>query len=150
MLSLLLLAGCGFKLRGNFDMPPFLDQVSIEGGERDLTDLLETRLTDSGSTVVPPGSDQPTIIITRSELERKVRTRDANGLATGYTFLYTVDFTVTDGVGGVLSKPASISQVKTLEFDPEQVLQAEREEEFLVEEMEQDIVLQLMRRLVRL
>lgn len=150
LVTLSLLAGCGFKLRGNFEMPPILDQVSVEGGERDLNDQIKATLTKSGSEVVAAGSKVPTIQISRSDYERQVRTRDADGIATGYTFYYTVDYRVTDGKGEILQPAASISQVRTLEFDPEQVLQAEREEVFLRDEMEEEIVLQMMRRLARL
>ena len=131
-------------------MSEALTQVAIDGGDRELNTRLNETLSNSGSTVVPIGGSSPVIVITRSEYERDVRTRNANGIATGYDYTYTVDYNVVDANGETLQAPASLTQRRTLEYDPENELEAEDEEEFLREEMEKELVLQMMRRLARI
>ena len=75
---------------------------------------------------------------------------DADGLATGYDYIYTVDYNVTGSEGAVLQPLATISQHRTLDYKPAQALAIEEEEEFLKQEMEQEIILQLLRRLGRI
>ncbi len=150
ILSLTLVTSCGFKLRGNFEMSEAISQISIEGGTRDLVELITELLNDSGSTVVPAESGVATLLITRSDYERLVRDKDADGLATGYDYEYNVDFNVVDADGIVLLPASSITQLRTLNFDPTELLENEEEEEFLREEMEKEIVLQILRRLSRI
>ena len=149
-LTVSLLTGCGFKLRGNTDLSAALNPVSIEGGDRAFTGQLETLLKNNGTTVVGNDVESATIVISRVNYEREVRETNARGLATGYSYRYTVIFEVADAQGQVLQPKASISQYRTLDFDPESILEAEYEEEFLREGMEREITLQIMRRLSRL
>ena len=170
VLSLTLVAGCGFKLRGNFELSSALSQISIEGGNRSLNEKLreqlreqpheqlEPRRPQSGSAAAEADSGGATLFISKSEFQRSVRTVDADGLATGYDYIYTVDYNVTGSEGAVLQPLATISQHRTLDYEPAQAsiyepaqaLAIEEEEEFLKQEMEQEIILQLLRRLGRI
>ena len=154
VLSLTLVAGCGFNLRGNFELSSALSRISIEGGNRPLNEKLreqlEQRRPQSGSAAAEADSDGATLFISKSEFQRTVRTVDENGLATGYDYIYTIDYSVTDSEGAVLLPLAVISQHRTLDYEPDhysRALAIEEEEEFLKQEMQQEIILQLLRRL---
>ena len=151
LLSLTLLTGCGFKLRGNFSMPESLSTVKIEGGEREIVELLGELLEKSDSTVLEPGSDNAASVnITKSEYEREVLTSDAGGIASSYNFRYYVDFNVTDANGTVLQEPVSLNQLRTLDYEAGNELAIEDEALFLRAAMEKELVLQMLRRLSRL
>ena len=147
ILSLTLISSCGFKLRGNFEMSAALSEISVESDDRLLKEELTSRLEKSGSTVVASQAGTPTLTVLSSDFERIVRTTDSDGLATGYDFTYTINYLVTDGSGGILQPSAKIVQRRTLQFDPSELLQAVQEEEFLLEQMREEIVLQVMRKL---
>lgn len=158
LLSFTLLTSCGFKLRGNFDMPVSLSPVAslspvmIIGGERELVSTLSEMLVKSGSTVLKSesGSEATSINITRNEYERKVLTSNTDGIASSYRFRYFIDFTVTDAAGEVLQPSISINQVRDLAYEAGNELEVENEEAFLKEGIEQEISLQIMRRLSQL
>ncbi len=162
ILSLTLVTGCGFKLRGNFELSPALSQISIAGGNRSLNEQLREQLREqrheqlgqrrqqSGSAAAEADSDGATLFISKSEFQRTVRTVDKNGLATSYDYIYTIDYSVTDSEGAVLQPLATLSQHRTLDYQPAQALAIEEEEEFLKQEMQQEIILQLLRRLGRI
>ncbi len=151
VLSLTLVTGCGFKLRGDFELSPALSRISIEGGNRPLNEKLreqlEQRRPQSGSAAAEADSDGATLFISKSEFQRTVRTVDEKGLATGYDYIYTIDYSVTDSEGAILQPLATLSQHRTLDYEPAQALAIEEEEEFLKQEMQQEIILQLLRRL---
>ena len=150
LLSLTLLSSCGFKLRGNFDMPPSLSQVVVDGGDREFVDQLKELLVKSGSTVLEKGAEVASINITTSEFEREVLTTGEDGIATSYNFRYLLDFNVTDAEGKVMQPPVSLNQIRTLTYEPGNELAVENEATFLKEEMEKELSLQIMRRLARL
>ena len=150
LLSLTLLSSCGFKLRGNFEMPDSLSQVVVDGGDRALVDQLKEMLVKSGSTVLEKGAEVASINITKSEFEREVLTTGSTGIASSYTFRYLVDFNVTDAEGTVLQAPVTLNQLRNLSYEAGNELSVEKEEEFLKEEMEKELSLQIMRRLSRL
>lgn len=149
-LSLPLLTSCGFKLRGQFNMPEGLSPMSIQGGDVDLNEALANGIRQNNITVVQDETDAAVLRITRSEFERKVRTTDSNGLATGYTYRYEVEFEIEDNEGTLLRRNQEILQIRSVDYDPSEQLQVEEEEEFLKEEMEQEITLQILRRMSRL
>ena len=142
--------GCGFHLRGNVVMPASLNNVHIIGGEADFNEGLAAELKRAGSNVVATDKDSATLRIDNLAYLNSVSKTDASGRATGYTYHYTLEYSVVDANANVLQAPVAIHQERTQEYDPNQVLQAEQEEAFLKEEMEKDLVLQLVRRLSRL
>ena len=150
LIGLSLLSGCGFKLRGSYQLSTALSQLSIEGGKRELVERLTRILMDNGITVVDAGADSPTLILSRSEFNRKAVVTDAEGIATEYEYTYYVDFKVSDVNGEVLLPLSSISRFKTLNYDVGNELEIEEEEEFLKESMEKDIVLQIVREFSRI
>ncbi len=150
LIGLSLLSGCGFKLRGSYQLSVTLSQLSIEGGKRELVERLTGILMDNGITVVDAGADSPTLILSRSEFNRKAVGTDADGISTEYEYTYHVDFKVSDVHGEVLLPLSLISRFNTLKYDVGNELEIEEEEEFLKEGMEKDIVLQIVRELARI
>lgn len=144
------LTGCGFRLRGNIELPPALTQVYITGSDRDLVQQLSRALEKSGATIMDSGEGAAVINMTTSNFERKLRTTDASGRATAYSLKYDVVYNLTDSSGDRLQSAESIALLRTLDYDPTQQLQAEDEARFLIEEMQQEVVVQMLRRLSRI
>jgi len=145
------LSGCGFALRGKVNLPAELDSVLITGSDREMMSLLEDSLESSGASIVDSENDATAVLdLVNSEFTRELRTSDANGRATSYTLRYEVDYDVRKSNGEEIQINQSISQIRVLQYDPLQELQSEEESEFLEEEMQKEIVLQLLRRLSRI
>lgn len=145
------LSGCGFALRGKVSLPEQLNNIVVTGSDREMTGLLRDALETSGANVVDSESDATAILnLINSEFTREVRTTDSNGRATAYTLRYDVDYDVRETNGEEIQINQSIAQSRFLEYDPLQELQSEEESDFLQEEMQKEIVLQLLRRLSRI
>ncbi len=145
------LSGCGFALRGKVDLPAQLDSVLVTGSDREATSLLKRALRGSGAAIVDSDEDATAVLdLINSEFSRDVRTTDSNGRATAYTLRYKVDYDVREPDGEEIQINQSLSQTRFLAYDPLQELQSEEEAEFLQEEMQEEIVLQILRRLSRI
>jgi len=145
------LSGCGFALRGTVDLPAQLDSVLVTGSDREATSLLKRALRGSGAVIVDSDDDATAVLnLVNSEFTRDVRTTDANGRATAFTLRYKVDYDLRESNGEEIQINQSLSQSRFLAYDPLLELQSEEEAEFLEEEMQEEIILQILRRLSRI
>jgi LPS-assembly lipoprotein len=146
-----LVSGCGFALRGSVNLSDSLSSIAIIGDDPDLVDELTDALETSGANVTSVDDKSAAVLqLTETEFKREVRTTDANGLATSYDLRYRVGYDVRTSSGSELQINQRIVQKRVLEYDPLQQLQAQEEEEFLREDMREEIVLQILRRLSRI
>jgi LPS-assembly lipoprotein len=148
--ALSLLTSCGFHLRGNIELPPELSKVYISGPDRELVEELSDALEQSGASVVKQKAGAAHINMTEANFETDVTTTDSDGRATGYNFTYRVVYNATSANGDRLQSSEKFTQSRTIDYSPEEQLQAEKEGEFLKEEMQRELVVQMLRRLARI
>ena len=144
VLSMLLLAGCGFQLRGA-QLPPEFSRVAVVGDDRDLVVGLEKALARYALVEAAHGQHDAQIDISQSEFSRKVLTTDANGRANSYALHYQIAFSIT--VGGELGINDSFALQRVYRYEPLRQLQAEREIAFLQTDMRDDAVARILNRL---
>lgn len=142
-----LVAGCGFHLRGQLPLPEQLQVIAVTGTDRDFMDEMVDALTASGAEVVDEGAATAVLELYNVEFNRNVRTIDTRGKVTGYNLRYEVSYRVIDEEGQEL-RDTTLSLRRDYNFEPEQVLQAEEEEESLRENMVEALVRRIMRQLV--
>jgi len=150
--TLSLLGSCGFHLRGDYSMPERLSSVIVHGGGRDFEEKLSKHLEARGVTVYKLGTRQglPRIATEWLNFDRSVSTRDSSGRTTGYSYKLDVDFFVADANGDRLLPNTTLVQTRTQQYDPGEVLQLAEEEEFLRDQMEDELILQMLKRFSRL
>ena len=153
--GLSLLAGCGFHLRGNIDLPAELARVYVSGQDRDLVAQLSEALEQNGAKIVPSGHaaaliDTVLIDLGTSHPQRQTLTTDSRGRATAYALHYEVVFSVTGSDGEPLQATQSISLERAFDYDPTRQLQAEQEERFLETQMQREAVARILQRLRRI
>ena len=147
---LVLLSGCGFQLKGATHLPARLAEISIQGGEPDMVSQLTGLLTRNGASVVGSESDAIGIRIIRSEFEKEVSTTSTAGIATGYQYRQTVEFTVTDRDGTTLLPRSTLSQARSLDYTQGNELELEEEEDLMRREMNAEIASRIVRLLARI
>lgn len=145
--ALLVLQGCGFHLRGKVELSPAMERVYIEGADPVLISELKRALEFSGASMVNSAESATSAVVVDSRYVRDVRTLDSRGLATGYRLRYDVRFTVYDPQGEQRYQSPIISLQRNFDFDATQLLQKEGEEEFLKEDMREQIVQRMLRQL---
>ena len=141
------LAACGFHLRGQLPVPDSIKTITVKSNDRELKQRVENALSFSGANVVQSGADALALLDLHSVVyDRTVRTIDDRGKVTGYMLTYTVRFKLTSAEGESL-RESSVVVRRDFNFDPDQVLQAEIEEESLRQDMLTDLTQQLLRQL---
>lgn len=141
------LAGCGFHLRGSAQLP--FETIYIPGAtplavelRRNVTAASSTRLTDS------PKNAQAVLAFTQDAREKVILSFTSAGKVNEYRLRYRVGIRVTDAAGAQVFLPASeILLTRDMTFNDQQVIAKENEEALLYRDMQTDMVQQIMRRL---
>ena len=150
LLACVLLASCGFHLRGKYEYADELKPVFIISEDRDFIYELEEVFDFSDLPVTDSISSANAILEFTSELyERNPITLDDRGRATRYRLKYTMRYRVLNSGGDALLTIATATTSRILDYNPSQVLQADSEEQFLKEEMYEDLSQAVARRLAR-
>jgi len=127
-----LLAACGFHLRGQAQLP--FETLYIPG---------KTRLVDG------PGDAQAVLGFTQELRDKIILSFSAAGRVSEYQLRYRVGFRVTDPKGVQVYLPTiEILLTRDVSYSDAQVLAKETEEALLYRDMQSDMVQQIMRRLV--
>lgn len=147
--STLLVAGCGFHLRGTVDLPPVLSVTYVDSLDRhtyfrrELTQTLE----DAGATVTEDRAQASAVVdISQDESGQQVLSVSARNVPEEFLVFYTVQYSVRAG-GEQLVAPQVVSLRRAYAYDVTKVLAKSREEEILREALAKDIVSIVMQRL---
>jgi LPS-assembly lipoprotein len=147
-LSLTLLAGCGFQLRGAYALP--YDSLFL--AMPDYSELgagLKRAIRASGSTqiAVRPEEAQASFVPTLDAREKDILSLSGTGRVREIRLRYRYAYRVVDVQGRDLIPPGQIELTRDMTYDDSNVLSKEQEENLLWRDMQNDMVQQLMRRL---
>jgi LPS-assembly lipoprotein len=147
-IGLFVLAGCGFHLRG--PQPLAFSTIHIGAGQYSpLGVALRRQVALSGSTKVEedPAKAETKLVILANQRSREILSLTATGRVREYELTQLIRFSLVDTQGKELLVPTSLTVRREYTFDDEQVLGKEQEELLLFEDMQNDLVRQMMRRL---
>lgn len=134
-LSVLLSAGCGFKLQRNYSIPEQLKQLHLSSQDQysELTRLVRERLRLHSITLADEDDNTPTLLILADSLDRMTLSLYPTGNVAEYELAYHVIFTIT--------LPAQDPQQFNIDIkrdyldDPRTALAKSREMQILLKEM---------------
>jgi LPS-assembly lipoprotein len=142
-----LLASCGFQLRGTADLP--FDTIYMPNTSGGIAlDLKRNIQTGTRTTVVDDQKKAAAILEFSQEARQKViLSLSTGGRVSEYRLLYRVGFRVHDGKGGDYLPLNTIQLQRDITFNDADVLSKETEEQLLYRDMQSDMVQQIMRRI---
>ncbi|ABZ77776.1 Rare lipoprotein B [Shewanella halifaxensis HAW-EB4] len=134
-LSILLSAGCGFRLQGSYSIPKQLQTLSLSSQDEysELTRLVRERLRLNNIAVVPPASDIPVLRLISDSLDRSTLSIYPTGNVAEYELIYQVSFAVQ--LPHAESQRFDVSIHRDYLDDPRTALAKSREMELLLKEM---------------
>lgn len=141
-----LLAGCGFQLRGQAQLPFTAAQVDAPAGSA-LGEGLRQSLS-SQRKLAAKGEVAPVRIQVSPETRSKtILSLSGGGRVREYRLEYQVSMSATDAAGVELIAAAPIHLTREFSYNDDQVLAKESEEAALHRAMDQDALRQALRRL---
>ena len=148
VLLALLVAACGFQLRGAQPLPfasLYID--TSEGSE--LGAALRRNIRALGSTQImqTPQEAQAVFTVIGEAREKSILSLSGTGRVREFQLRYRFAYRVHDLKGREFVPPTEIVLVRDISFSDERVLAKEQEEALLYRDMQNDMVQQLMRRL---
>jgi len=152
LLSVSLLSGCGFHLRGKVDLPEQLSAIYIQQEKASPLRLaVRDALTFAGGNVVKEQSLATAILeLNKTSVVRVPRTVNLRGKPTSYTLRLTTIYRALSAGNETLLPPKVAMASRDLEFNSSEVLAAERESRILIREMEKDVAQQIIRNLAHI
>jgi LPS-assembly lipoprotein len=144
----LLLAGCGFQLRGAANLP--FDSLYIDIPQTNLIGAQLARNLRNGSNakIVDNRADAQVILTRVSEVRGKtILSINSAGRVREFRLRYTFNYSLVDQKGQNVAVPATLSLERDYSFSDDQVLAKESEEALLYRDMQSDLVQQIIRRL---
>ena len=141
-----LLAGCGFQLRGEAQLP--FENAFVEAAEASvLAPLLRQSLAAQGKLAPRMEGAPVRVRVTDERREKNILSLSGGGKVREYRLIYKVALKVTDATGRELIAPVELEQVREFSYDDALILAKEAEEASLNRAMEQETLRQALRRL---
>ena len=143
----MLLAGCGFRLRGTADVP--FETIHLPGATAGIAlDLKRNIEAGTRARVVDdPKAAQALLQVTEEARSREILSLTSAGRVREFQLRYRVGFRVHDGKGGEFVPASVIQLTRDMTYSDAEILAKEQEEQLLFRDMRTDMVQQILRRL---
>ena len=142
------ISACGFHLRGNIPLSDGIKNMYVVAPGGSFKDQLESMLVRNGASIASAESGADVVLkVTKAEPNRTVGTLDSLGKANSYNLNFRVTYSLDDQAGNKVRKVTKLNASRQYNFDPERVIESEAEEAELLESMEQEVSLQIVRQL---
>lgn len=147
----LLLAGCGFHLRGAIDLPADLQPMHLQGISKYSAFGLELKRTLEGNGVEivdNVAAARVVLKLTNVRYDRRLLTVSAqSGKVTEYELHYSAEVSLHDRKGTVLLAPQRLQQIRDYTYDQNNILGKGNEEALIRKDMQRALVRQILNRL---
>ncbi len=150
LVAVLLLAGCGFHVRGNYQLPDTIGAVFIDvpGYDYDLRHRLQQALTSRGVTLVDDAADADSVLqITRPRFATRVLSVGTDARVREHELRYTLGFELRRRDGKYLVPPQSVELLRDVTYDETNILGSQSEQSAGRLELQDQAVQQIVRRL---
>ncbi|WP_416397653.1 LPS assembly lipoprotein LptE [Allohahella sp. A8] len=149
VVSVIVATGCGFRPRGNIVLPDGLRAMNLvcaQAIDSNFCDVVDRQLTEAGVTIATDSDRLPTLIIGEVRTDRRAVSISNNAIAAEFQVARLVEFSLTD-LGATLIPPTQLVQSQVYRYDELSVLGKEKEEEQIIEDLDQQLSAELMLRL---
>ena len=146
---LLLLGGCGFQLQTRAELPPEMRVTYLEVVQpySQFARRLEIHLEQSGIDVVTERDGAALLIVPQNETRKEIQSIGDNARVREFLIRHMVQFRVLDSEGNELIPLQSFEQSRVYSFNEQDILAAEREDEFLRNDLSDSLARMVVRRL---
>lgn len=143
----LVIASCGFRLRGTAEVPfaTLYLPAATSGIALDLKRNIQAGT--KARVVDDPKQADAVLQFTEETRQKEILSLTGTGRVREFQLRYRVGFRVHDGKGGDYVPQSLIQLTRDVTFNDAEILAKEQEEQLLFRDMQTDMVQQIMRRL---
>ncbi len=144
----LALTACGFHLRGSIPLSDSIKNMYLNAPEGTFKNELERALTRQGAVLAPSaGAADVVLTVTKVDTDRTVGTLDDRGKANSFNLVLKIAYRLETVDEKQIRKLTKINETRRYNFDPNFVVETEAEERELLESMEEEASLRIVRQL---
>lgn len=147
--AVLLLASCGFHLRGTGSAKMSLSVIHVTANDAygEMQQALERALKEAGVKLVPADKAAYSVHLLSEKRTRRSVATTSDVQVAEYGLKMQVSFELTDAAGKQVIEPATVSAERIYRFDNSSLVGSNEEEKLLNQEMRRDIASQIIRRI---
>lgn len=145
----LLLSGCGFQMRGEWQLPASMNNTVLSGGSDATYRNLQREFRSASASLDRRSGDikGAHLFISQDRMEKRVLSVDNRGKVIEYEIYYILNFRLLDEKGNQIVSPQRINMTRDYPFAATDVIGASQEEALLRRDMYRDMARQVMRRI---
>ncbi|WP_376693260.1 LPS-assembly lipoprotein LptE [Wenzhouxiangella sp. EGI_FJ10409] len=150
LLMVALLAACGFQLRGDARLPGFMERTHIAVADESTVFVRELRLLleANGIEIVDePSPRAATLRIDSQNIRRQALSVSGQARVREFLIVFEVSWRLEDADGEEALERTTLRLTRDYSFDEGEILAAQREEEFLRDDLGRAMADQMIRRL---
>lgn len=150
LLAVLLLVGaCGFHLQTRAELPPEMQRTRLEvqAPYSEFARRLEIHLEQSGVKVVTALENAAVLEVPLNRSRKEIQSIGDNARVREYLIRHTVQFRLLDSSGKEIIPLQTFEQSRVYSFNEQDILAAERENEFLRNDLSDNLARMVVRRL---
>jgi len=148
-LTLQLVAGCGFQLQPRSELPPEMQRtrLEIQSPYSEFAQRLETHLEQNGVKVVVALEGAAVLEVPVNVVRKEIQSIGDNARVREFLIRHTVKFRLLDAEGTEMIPLQTFEQSRVYSFNSKDILAAERENEFLRNDLADSLANMVVRRL---
>jgi len=145
----LLLTACGFQLQTRAELPPEMQRTKLEvqASDNAFERRLEVHLEQSGVQVVTGLDDAAVLEVPFNRTRKEIQSIGDNARVREFLIRHTIKFRLLDSEGVELIPMQTFEQSRVYSFNEQDILAAERESEFLSDDLSDSLARMVVRRL---
>jgi LPS-assembly lipoprotein len=144
---LLVLAACGFQLRGSAAVP--FQTLYIPNAKSGIALELKRNIEagTNAKVIDDPRAADAILELSGEQREKIILSLNSAGRVREFRLRYRVSYRVHDGKGGEYVPPSVVQLARDVTYNDAEILAKEAEEQLLFRDMQSDMVQQVLRRL---
>ena len=146
---MVLVTACGFQLQSRSELPPEMQRTRLEISSpySEFARRLETHLEQNGVQVVTGLTNAAILEVPQNTVRREIQSIGDNARVREYLIRHSVQFRLLDSVGNEMIPLQTFEQSRVYSFNAQDILAAERENEFLRKDLADSLARMVVRRL---
>jgi len=143
------LTGCGFHLQSRVELPAEMAQVriAIQSPYGEFARRVESLLEQNGAKIVNSADHAALLEVPVNRVRKEIQSIGDNARVREYLIRHTIQFRLLDPDGKELIPLQTFELSRVYSFNKQDILAAEREDEFLRNELADSLARTLVRRL---